>query len=42
VLRGGNRFMSRLKMLYFDGMLRVPWRWRVALMHKLRRLLISY
>ena len=42
LLRGRNRLASRLKMLYFDLMLRVPWRWRVALMHKLRRALISY
>jgi hypothetical protein len=42
LLRGGSRLASRLKMLYFDLMLRVPWRWRVALMDKLRRALISY
>lgn len=42
MLRGGNQLASRLKMLYFGAMLRVPWRWRVALMHHLRRALISY
>jgi hypothetical protein len=42
ILKGRNRAASRLKMFYFDLMLRVPWRWRVALMHKLRRVLISY
>jgi hypothetical protein len=42
LLKGRNRLASRLKMLYFDAMLHVPWRWRVALMHKLRRALISY
>lgn len=40
--RGGSRLLSRLKMAYFDSMQRVPWRWRVALMEKLRRALISY
>lgn len=39
---GGNRLVSRAKMLYFDLILQVPWRWRVALMNKLRRALISY
>jgi hypothetical protein len=42
LLEGGNQFVSRVKMLYFDLMLQVPWRWRVALMNKLRRVLISY
>lgn len=42
VLQGGSRAGSRLKMLYFDAMLKIPWRWRVALMNKLRRALISY
>lgn len=42
LLKGGNQFVSRAKMLYFGLMLQVPWRWRVALMNKLRRALISY
>jgi hypothetical protein len=42
MLKGQNQILSRLKMLYFDWMLHVPWRWRVALMNKLRRALISY
>lgn len=42
MLKGQNQILSRLKMLYFDWMLHVPWHWRVALMNKLRRALISY
>ncbi len=42
LLRGGNQFVSRVQMFYFYLMLQVPWRWRVALLNKLRRVLISY
>lgn len=42
LLKGGNQFVSRLQIFYFDLMLHVPWRWRVALLNKLRRILISY
>ena len=42
LLKGGKQLFSRVQMLYFDLMIRVPWRWRVALMNKLRRALISY
>ena len=42
LLKGENQLLSRAKMLYFYWMLRIPWRWRVRLMNKLRRALISY
>jgi hypothetical protein len=42
VLVGGNKLLSRLKAVYFDLMLSIPWRFRVALMNKLRRAFISY
>ena len=42
LLKGWNQFASRVKMLYFDLVVHIPWRWRVALMNKLRRVLISY
>jgi len=38
----GRGFVSLIKMGYFDLMIHVPWRWRVALMNKLRRAFISY
>lgn len=42
LLKGGKQILSRVKMLYFDLMLLVPWRWRVTLMNKLRRAFVSY
>jgi hypothetical protein len=42
MLVGGNRAISRMKMLYFRVMVRLPWRVRVAIMNKLRLALISY
>lgn len=39
---GSNQISSRFKMFYFDLIRRIPWRWRVSLMNKLRRALISY
>ncbi len=42
LLSGWNQFVSRAKMHYFHVMLRIPWCWRVALMNKLRRAVISY
>lgn len=42
MLRGKNQLVSRLQMLYFKLMLKVPWRKRVALMNLLRKALISY
>ena len=42
LLKGGNQILCRAKMLYFDWMLKIPWQWRVWLMNKLRRALISY
>ena len=42
VLKGGNKAISRVKMFYFDFIRLIPWRWRVSLMNKLRRALISY
>ena len=41
-LTGSNKFISKLMMLYFGLMKRIPWRWRVSLMNKLRRIFISY
>lgn len=42
MLKGGNQLVSQLKMLYFNWMVCVPWKKRVALMNKLRKALISY
>lgn len=42
VSRGGRQLLSRIKMAYFAAMLRVPWRWRLRMMEKLRKGLISY
>lgn len=42
LLTGWDRIISEAKMVYFDLMLLIPWRWRVALMNKLRRAFISY
>lgn len=42
MLLGRNHIYSRIKMFYFNMMRRIPWRWRVSLMNKLRRVLISY
>jgi hypothetical protein len=42
LLKGGNFLISKTKMLYFDFMRQIPWRWRVAIMNKLRRVFISY
>jgi hypothetical protein len=43
LLRGKKGLLSRLKMVYFEAMVKlVPWQWRVALMNKLRRALVSY
>jgi len=42
LLTGGNKLISNLKMFYFGLMRRLPWHWRVSLMNKLRRILISY
>jgi hypothetical protein len=42
LLKGGNQLVSRVKILYFNLIRRLPWRWRVSLMNKLRRALISY
>ena len=42
LLTGSNKLISNLKMFYFCLMRRLPWHWRVSLMNKLRRILISY
>lgn len=42
VFKGGNKILCQAKMLYFEWMLKIPWQWRVRLMNKLRRALISY
>lgn len=42
LLKGGSKLISRVKMFYFDLILKMPWSWRVSLMNKLRRALISY
>lgn len=42
LLKGGNKVASRLKMIYFDLVLLISWRWRVKLMNMLRRAFISY
>lgn len=42
ILQGKNQLISRLQMLYFKLMLKVPWRKRVALMNLLRKAFISY
>jgi len=40
--KGGGRLISLLQVGVFNLILRIPWRFRVRLMDKLRRLLISY
>lgn len=42
LIKGGKGLASRIMMWYFNLMIHVPWHWRVALMNKLRRALISY
>jgi hypothetical protein len=42
MLVGRGQATSRMKMLYFRWMVRLPWRWRLAIMNKLRLALISY
>ena len=42
MLSGRWRLRSWLQRLWFSGMSRVPWRWRVKTMNTLRKLLISY
>lgn len=42
LLKGGNQILSQAKILFFNSMLKIPWQWRVWLMNKLRRALISY
>jgi len=41
-LKGRSQIISRLQMFYFNLLMRIPWKSRVALMHKLRKLFISY
>ena len=42
VLKGGGLFFSWVKILFFGLMFHIPWRWRVGLMNKARKALISY
>lgn len=41
-LTGPWRLRSWLQRVWFDTMVRVPWRWRVQAMNLLRKLLVSY
>ncbi|BEI40381.1 hypothetical protein PHIN9_03120 [Polynucleobacter sp. HIN9] len=42
MLNAINGLLSKLKMVYFDSVIKIPWAWRISLMGKLRRLLITY
>lgn len=42
ILQGSHKLISRLQMIYFNLMTMIPWEFRVAIMHKLRKALISY
>ena len=42
VLSGGGNIRSVLQSLYFNAVLRIPWRTRLKIMNLLRKLLVSY
>lgn len=42
LLNTRSRTLSKLQAAYFDLMLIIPWHWRVRIMNRLRRILISY
>lgn len=41
-LKGGRSLKSAMQIIYFNLVLYIPWRYRVSIMAKLRKLLISY
>ncbi|RKZ49277.1 MAG: hypothetical protein DRR00_17840 [Candidatus Parabeggiatoa sp. nov. 3] len=42
VLKGGKKWQSVLQMLYFDSVIKIPWKLRLKLMNVLRKLIITY
>lgn len=42
ILKGGRSLKSVLQIIYFNMVFYIPWRYRISLMAKLRKLLISY
>ena len=42
VLKGGKNWRSVFQMLYFDVVIKIPWKQRVKLMNVLRKLIITY
>ena len=41
-LKGGRSLKSAMQIIYFNLVLYIPWRYRISIMAKLRKLLISY